>query len=178
MNGEGRTRRGGHVPANDFGHGRDDKEVRVACLGSDSKDSFVTASKGLEEQDHSVLDYTARSEGQTELDWIGSWGTYVEAGAEEIMCMETNMYENVGSAACIETPKRQTHTAGEVGPSNVLRFGSDQQRIASRGMFVKAAEEEVLSMEENGFGNVRLVACTGPPKRLAQIASHARQSFF
>ena len=133
MNGERRTRRGGYVPANDFGHGRDDKEVRAACLGSDSKDSFVTASEGMEEQDHSVLDYTARSEGQAELDCIGSWGTHVEAGCGGNNVYGTNMYENVGSAACIEPPKRQTHTVGQVGPSNILRFGSDQQGSPATG---------------------------------------------
>ena len=63
MNGEGRTQQGGRVPANDFGDGRNDKEERVACLGSDSEDSLVTASEGLEERDHSVLDCTAPLEG-------------------------------------------------------------------------------------------------------------------
>ena len=71
MNGEVRTQRGGRVPANDFGDGCNDKEVRVACLGSDSEDSFVTASEGLEERDHSVLDCTAPLEGQAapDLNW-------------------------------------------------------------------------------------------------------------
>ena len=63
MNGEGRTQRGGRVPTNDFGDGCNDKEARVACLGSDSEDSFVIALEGLEERDHSVLDFTAPLEG-------------------------------------------------------------------------------------------------------------------
>ena len=71
MNGEERTQQGGCVPANDFGDGCNDKEVRVACLGSDSKDSFVTTSEGLEERDHSVLDCTAPLEGQAEPNRIG-----------------------------------------------------------------------------------------------------------
>ena len=85
MNGEGRMQRGGRVPANDFGDGRNAKEARVACLGSDSKDSFVMASEGLEERDHSLLDYTAPLEGHAEPDRIGSWGMHVEAAAEEII---------------------------------------------------------------------------------------------
>ena len=101
MNGEGRMQRGGRVPANDFGDGRNDKEARVACLGSDSEDSFVTASEGLEERDHFVLDYTAPLEGQAEPDWIDSCGMHVEAAAEEIICMETKRFGNMGPVACI-----------------------------------------------------------------------------
>ena len=59
-------------PANYLGDGRDDKEARVACLGSDSEDSFVTALEGLEEQEYSVLDCTTISEGQAQPDCIGS----------------------------------------------------------------------------------------------------------
>ena len=55
---------------NDFRDGNNDKEVRVACLGSDSKDSFVMASEGLEERHHLVLDYTTPLEGQAEPHWI------------------------------------------------------------------------------------------------------------
>ena len=51
---------------------------------------------------------------------------HVKAAAEEIICMETEMFGNVGPVACIEPPKRATHTAGQAGPANVLRFGSDQ----------------------------------------------------
>ena len=61
---------------------------------------------------------------------------------------EKNVFGNVGFAACIEPPKRPTHTAGQARPSNVLRFGSDQQGIASCGMSVEAAEEEELTMEK------------------------------
>ena len=42
---------------------------------------------------------------------------------------------------------------------------------------MEAAEEEVLSMEENVFGNVRPVAYTGAPKWPAQTAGRARPSF-
>ena len=42
---------------------------------------------------------------------------------------------------------------------------------------MEAAEEEIQCIEENDFGNVRLVACTRPPKRPIQIASRARPSF-
>ena len=48
---------------NDFGDGRNDKEARVACLGSNSEDSFVTALEDLEEREYLVLDCTAPSEG-------------------------------------------------------------------------------------------------------------------
>ena len=79
INGEGRTQRGGRVRANDYGDGRGDEEARVARLGSDSEDTFVTASESLEERDSSVFDCTAPSVGQAEPDWIGSWGMHVEA---------------------------------------------------------------------------------------------------
>ena len=72
MNGEGRTQWGGRVPANDFGDRLNDKEARVACLGSDSEDSFVMASEGLEERDHLLLDCIAPLEGQAEPNRIGS----------------------------------------------------------------------------------------------------------
>ena len=42
---------------------------------------------------------------------------------------------------------------------------------------MEAAEEEILSMEENVFGNMRPATYTGPPKRPAQTAGHARPSF-
>ena len=103
----------------------DNKEARVACFGSNSEDSFVMALEGLEERDQLVLDCTAPLEGQAKLDWIGSWGMHMEAAMEETMCMETNMFGNVGLAACIEPPKRPTYTVGQERPSNVLHFGSD-----------------------------------------------------
>ena len=59
MNGKGRMHHGGCILVNDFRNGRNDKEAEVACLDSDSKNSFVTASEGLEERDHLVLDCTA-----------------------------------------------------------------------------------------------------------------------
>ena len=164
MNREGRMQYSGCVPANDFGDGRDDKEAQVACLGSDSEDSFVTASEGLEERDYSLLDCAAPLEGQAEPDWIGSGGMHLEAAAEEIVCMETKMFENVGPAACIEPPKRPTHTGDQERPSNVLRFGSDQHGIASYRMSMEAAEEEELTMGKSISGNARSAACAGPPK--------------
>ena len=42
---------------------------------------------------------------------------------------------------------------------------------------MEVAEEDVLSMEENVFGNLRHVACTGPPKRPAQNVDRAGPSF-
>ena len=125
MNGKGRMQRGGRIPTNDFGDGRNDKEARVTCLDSDSKDSFVTASEGLEERDHSVLDCTAPLEGQAEHDRIGSRGMHVVAAVEEIICMEIEMFRIVGPVACIEPPKRATQTVGQARPTNVLHFGSD-----------------------------------------------------
>ena len=72
MNGKGRTQRGGRIPANDFGDRHDDKEARVTFLGSDSEDSFVTTSEGLEERDYLLLDCIVPLKGQAEPDWIGS----------------------------------------------------------------------------------------------------------
>ena len=43
-------------------------------------------------------------------------------------------------------------------------------------MSVEAAEEEVQCMERNRSGNLRLVACTGPPKRPTQTAGHTKPS--
>ena len=177
MNSEGRTQRGGRVPAKDFGDGCNDKEARVACLGNDSEDSFVTASEGLEERDHSALDCTAPLEGQAELDRIGSWGMHVEAAAEEIICMETEMFENVGPAACIGSPKRPIQTADQARPSNVLRFESDQRGIGSYRRSVEGAEEEIQCIEENDFGNVGPAAYTGPQKRPTLAAGHGGPSF-
>ena len=51
MNGKGRMKRCGHVPANNLGDGRDDKEARVACLGSDSEDFFAVVLEGLKERE-------------------------------------------------------------------------------------------------------------------------------
>ena len=79
INGEGRTQRGGRVCANDYGDGRGDEEARVARLGCDSEDTFVTALEALEERDCSVFDCTTPSMGQAKLDWIGSSGMHVEA---------------------------------------------------------------------------------------------------
>ena len=100
-------------------------------------------------------------------DWIVSLGMNVETPAEEIVCMETSMFGNVGFAACIEPPKRPTHTTVQARTSFVLHFGSGHLGIASCGMSVEVAEEQELSMEENDFGNLGLVACTRAPKRLA-----------
>ena len=90
-----------------------------------SEDSFITALEGLEEQEYSALDCTVPSEGQAEPDWIDSWGMHVETVEEEIVCMETNDFENVEPAAYIETPKRPTRTIDQAKISNVLSFMSD-----------------------------------------------------
>ena len=148
INGEGRMQRGRCVPANDFRDGCDDKEAGVACLSSESEDSFVTASEGLEERDILVLDCTAPLERQPKPDWIGNWGIHVEAAAEKTMRIESNMLRYVGPATCIEPPKRPTHTAGQAEPSNVMRFGSDQWGIANYRMSVEAAEEDELIIEK------------------------------
>lgn len=68
MNGDGRTQRGGRVPANDHRDGRGNEEARVARLGNDSEHSIVTALEGLDERDYSVLDCTVHLEGQDEPD--------------------------------------------------------------------------------------------------------------
>ena len=65
------------------------------------------ALEGLEERDRSLLDCTAPLEGQAEPDRIGSWGMHVEAAAEGIICMETEMFGNVGLAACMNLQKGQ-----------------------------------------------------------------------
>ena len=100
----------------------------------------------------------------------------MEVVEEEIQCIEEDDFANVGPAACTGPQKRPTQATGHGGPSFVQRFGSDQQRIDSYRRSVEAAEEEVLSMEENVFGNVRPTVCTRPPKRLAQTKGRARPS--
>ena len=176
MNGEGRTQRGERVPVNDLGDGCDDKEARVACLGNDSEDSFVMASKGLEEWDYSVLDYTTPSEGQTKLDWIGNWGMDAETVEEEIVCMETNIFGNVGLAACSEPPRRPAQTAGQTRSSNVLNFVTDQQGFCSCRKSMEEAEDEEFTIEESISANMRPATYTGPPKRQAQTAGPAGPS--
>ena len=86
---------------------------------------------------------------------------HLEAAAEEIICMETEMFGNVGLGACIEPPKRATQTADQVGTTNVLRFGNDQRGITSCGMSVEAAEEDELTLENSISGNARPAACIG-----------------
>ena len=101
----------------------------------------------------------------------------MEVAEEEIQCIEENDFGNVGPTACTGPQKRPTQAASHGRPSFVQRFGSDQQRIDSYRRSVEATEEEVLSMEDNVFGNVRLATCTGPPKRPAQTAGRGRPSF-
>ena len=100
----------------------------------------------------------------------------MEAAEEEIQCMEENGFGNVRLATCTGLPKRPTHVASHARPSFVYRFGSDQQGIGRCGWSVEADEEEVLSMEENVFGNVRPATCTGSPKKSAQIADRVGPS--
>ena len=119
-----------------------------------------------------VLDCTAPLEGQAKADRIGSWGMHVEVAAEEIICMQIEMFGNVGPVACIEPRKRATQTAGQAGPANVLRFGSDQQGITSYRMSVEATEEDELTLENSISGNARPATCIGPPKRPKQTTDH------
>ena len=58
----------------------------------------------------------------------------METAEEEIVCMETNIFRNVGLAACIEPPKRPTQTAGQAESSNVLSSVSDQRGMISGGL--------------------------------------------
>ena len=81
--------------------------------------------------------------------------------------METYLFGYVGLAAHIEPSKRSTQFARQVGPSNVMRFGSDQKGISHYMMFVEEAEEEEFTMDKSISGNVRPTPYIGPPKRLA-----------
>lgn len=78
MNVEGRTQRGGSVPADDYGDGCSDEQAPFTRLISDYDDYFVTVLEGVEERDYSVLGYTIAFEEQAESDWIGSWGMPME----------------------------------------------------------------------------------------------------
>ena len=100
----------------------------------------------------------------------------MEATGEEVQCMEETDFGNVRLAACIGPPKRPTQTASQVGPSFVQCFGSDQQEIGSCKMSMEAAEEEESPMGKSILGNARPIACIGPPRMLAQIASYVRPS--
>ena len=107
---------------------------------------------------------------------IGSCRRSMEAAEEEVLTMGKSVSENARPPACTGPPRMPTQTAGYAGPSNVLHSASDQAGIASYRMSVEAAEEEVQCIERNGSGNLRPVACTRPPKRSAQIASHTGPS--
>ena len=89
----------------------------------------------------------------------------MEAAEEDELTLENSIFGNARPAACIGPPKRPIQTANQAGPSNVLRFGSDQRGIGCCRRSVEAAEEEIQCIEENDFGNVGLIACTGPQKR-------------
>ena len=92
----------------------------------------------------------------------------MEIVEEEIVCMETNIFGNVRPIAYSEPPKRLAHTASQVGSSNVLSFVIDQQGISSYRKSMEAAKDKELTIEKSTFANVRLAACTRPPKRPAQ----------
>ena len=100
----------------------------------------------------------------------------METVEEEIVCMETNIFENVGPAACIEPPKRRTQAVGQARSSNVLSFVSDHRGIGSCKRSIKVAEDEELIMEKSTFANVIPIAYTRPPKRPAQTTSYASVS--
>ena len=100
----------------------------------------------------------------------------METLEEEIVCIETNIFGNVGHATCIEPPKMPAQTAGQAGSSNVLSFVSDQWGIRSCRRSMEAAESEELTMEKSISANVRPATYTGPPNRSAQIAGRARPS--
>ena len=174
MNGEGRTQSDGRVRANDYGDGRGDDEARVAPLGSDSDDSFITASEGLEERDCSVLDCTVPSEGQAEHDWFGSGGMHVEADEEEVLSMDNNISGNMRPVVYTGPPKRPTQTPRHAGSANVLRFGRDHGGSGSWGIHVGVDEEDVFSVDKNFSGNMRPAVHRGPPRRPAQTAGHPR----
>ena len=49
----------------------------------------------------------------------------MEAAEEEIVCIETNIFGNVGLTSYVEPLKRPAQTVGQARPSNILRLGSD-----------------------------------------------------
>ena len=104
---------------------------------------------------------------------IASCRMSMEAAEGEVQCTERNISGNARSLALTKPPRRLTHTIGYARPFDVLRFGSDQQGIASCGMSVEVAEEKVQCTEKNTSRNVRLAAYTRPPKRPAQTARHS-----
>ena len=100
----------------------------------------------------------------------------METVEEEIICMETNIFGNVGLAAYSEPPRRPAQTASQARSSNILSFVSDQLGFGSCRRSMEAAEDEELTIEKIICVNVRRTAYTGPPKRPAQIASPAGPS--
>ena len=100
----------------------------------------------------------------------------METVEEEIICMKTNMFGNVGPAAYIQPLKRPAQTACQAGSSNFLSFVSNQRGIGNCRRSMEGAEDEELTIKKIIFPNVRLAACTRPPKRLAQTASHVGPS--
>ena len=67
----------------------------------------------------------------------------MEAAAEEVVTVGKNVSRNARPPACTGPPRMPAQIVGYVGPSNVLRFASDQQGIASYRMTMEAAEEQV-----------------------------------
>ena len=138
----------------------------VACAGPPKRPTQTAGHAGPPD----VLCFASDQRG------ISSCRMSVEAAEEEVQCMERNIPGNVRPVACAGPPKRPTQTAGHAGPPDVLCFASDQWGISSYRMSVEAAEEEVQCMERSIPGNVRPVACAGPPKRPAQTAGRAGPS--
>ena len=50
---------------------------------------------------------------------------HAEVVEEEMLCMGTNIFRNVGPMAFIELPKRPTQIETQAASSYVLHFGSD-----------------------------------------------------
>ena len=57
--------------------------------------------------------------------------------------MEISASTTLRHAACTRPPKRSTQIAGHAGPSDVLRFPSDQRGFGNCRMPVELAEEGV-----------------------------------
>ena len=91
----------------------------------------------------------------------------MEVVEDEELTTEKSTTANVRPTTCTRPPKRPAQIENHARPSDVLRFASNQWGISSYGMFVEATMEEELAMGNSISTNVRLTACTRPPKKLA-----------
>ena len=103
---------------------------------------------------------------------IGSCKRSVGVAEGEVLTMEKSVSGNARPPTCNGSPMMPAQTASYAGPSDVLRFASDQCGISSCRMFVEATEEEVQCMKRSSSRNVRPSASTRPPKRPTQTTSH------